>query len=586
MYNPKITIMKKFKSLVLIVIGLLCSLSVSAHDFGVDGIYYNITSSTDMTVEVTYRGYDCNSYNNEYSGAVNIPESVTYNGSIYSVTSIGEEAFRFCSGLTSVVIPNSVTSIGVGAFNCCYRLTSVVIPNSVTSIGSNAFYDCDGLTSVVIPNSVTSIESYAFYDCDGLTSVEIGNSVTSIGSNAFYDCDGLTSLTIGAGVLSIGSNQCTPKKTIWLTNTPPSGWTNLKGTINYVANELYGSSSDIKVYPYLSSMFETNGIKYVPVSPSERTCDAIDCNYDSAVEEINIGETVSYRGVSMTVKNVMPYVAYGHKTVKKLSVSNKGDVGDKAFYGCTAITNATISNEGNFGTSAFEGAMTSENATINITNKGNIGDKAFYGCTAIANATISNEGNIGASAFEGAMTAANAELKVTNKGSIGEKAFYGCTTITNATISNEGLIKSQAFRGCSSLTSLTLGDEITTIGSSAFRECSRLTEVKIPNLVTQLEPYSFAGTTALKHVELGDSLQGIGNYCFSGSGLESISIPASVKNIGDYAFDDCAKLADVVIEDRTADLSLGSNGSSPLFADCPLDSVYIGGNITYNTSSS
>jgi hypothetical protein len=78
----------------------------------------------------------------------------------------------------------------------------------------------------------------------------------------------------------------------------------------------------------------------------------------------------------------------------------------------------------------------------------------------------------------------------------------------------------------------------------------------------------------------------LGNYCFANTALESISIPASVTRIGSYAFDDCTKMTDVVIEDRTADLSLGSNGSSPLFADCPLDSVYIGGNITYKTSSS
>ncbi|MEE0804495.1 MAG: leucine-rich repeat domain-containing protein, partial [Prevotellamassilia sp.] len=125
--------MYKFKALVLAVIGLLCSISVSAYDFEVDGIYYNFTSHTDMTVEVTYQDYDYNGY----SGAVTIPETVTdpYYVETYSVTSIGMHAFKECSDLTSVAIPNSVTSIGGSAFYGCSGLTSVAIPNSVTSIG-------------------------------------------------------------------------------------------------------------------------------------------------------------------------------------------------------------------------------------------------------------------------------------------------------------------------------------------------------------------------------------------------------------------------------------------------------------------
>ena len=176
--------MNKFKSLVLAAIGLLCSISVSAEDFEVDGIYYNITSDSEKTVEVTYKGMD--SYAEvEYSGSVIIPETVTYSGITYNVTSIGYEAFYWCADLTSVVIPNRVTSIGINAFSCCKSLTSVEIPNSVTSIGDGAFVSCSNLTSVVIPNSVTSIEGEAFAYCSNLTSVEIGNSVTSIGGDAF-----------------------------------------------------------------------------------------------------------------------------------------------------------------------------------------------------------------------------------------------------------------------------------------------------------------------------------------------------------------------------------------------------------------
>ena len=140
-----------------------------AHDIEVanaDGktIYYTYTNNN-TELAVSYRGSSYSSYSNEYTGSVTIPESVTYNGKTYAVTSIGGEAFNGCRGLTSVTIPNSVTSIGEYAFSGCSGLTSVTIPNSVTSIGRYAFYGCTGLTSVTIPNSVTSIGRDAFYEC-------------------------------------------------------------------------------------------------------------------------------------------------------------------------------------------------------------------------------------------------------------------------------------------------------------------------------------------------------------------------------------------------------------------------------------
>ena len=123
-----------------------------------------------------------------------------------NITSIGNFAFYYCSGLTSVTIPNSVTSIGEHAFSNCSGLTSVTIPNSVTSIDYAAFWGCSGLTSVTIPNSVTSIGKFAFYECTGLSSVTIPNSVKSLGNYAFFGCSGLTSVTIPNSVISIGNN--------------------------------------------------------------------------------------------------------------------------------------------------------------------------------------------------------------------------------------------------------------------------------------------------------------------------------------------------------------------------------------------
>ncbi|MDO5771175.1 MAG: leucine-rich repeat domain-containing protein [Bacteroidales bacterium] len=143
---------------------LLSAATASAHDFEVDGIYYNINSDG-TSVSVTYKGWSNDSYDNEYSGAVTIPATVTYSGKTYSVTSIGYNAFYNCSSLESVEIPNSVTEIGYEAFRGCSGLTSVSIGNSVTSISERAFWGCSGLTSVEIPNSVTSIGHSAFSGC-------------------------------------------------------------------------------------------------------------------------------------------------------------------------------------------------------------------------------------------------------------------------------------------------------------------------------------------------------------------------------------------------------------------------------------
>jgi len=177
----------------------------------------------------SYTSVDGVLYNKNLTEIIQYPSSKT--GTTFtipsSVTSIGNYAFNYCTGLTSITIPNSVTSIGRGAFDYCYGLTSVTIPNSVTSIGRGAFYGCYSLTSIIIPDSVTSIkycafygcysltsiiipnsviyiEGYAFYSCYNLTSITIPNSVTSIEEWAFQNCSGLTSVTIGNSVTSIG----------------------------------------------------------------------------------------------------------------------------------------------------------------------------------------------------------------------------------------------------------------------------------------------------------------------------------------------------------------------------------------------
>lgn len=208
------------KRLLILLFSLFTLCASADNAIEINGIYYYLGSNSNVA-EVT------NVSNFWYSGDIIIPETVTYEGKQYNVTSIGNCAFQNCFDLSSVTIPNSVTSIGALAFSKCTGLTSVTIPNSVTSIGSCAFQDCSSLASVSIPNSMSTINLSTFYGCkkltsvtipygltlidafafasSGLTSITIPNSVTSICNAAFQWCH-LTSIIIGSGVTSIEDN--------------------------------------------------------------------------------------------------------------------------------------------------------------------------------------------------------------------------------------------------------------------------------------------------------------------------------------------------------------------------------------------
>ena len=180
----------------LLILLLFSSFSALAYGCKVDGIYYDITPAN-RTASVTRVSY---------SGGVIIPETIAFDGTTYSVTSIGDGAFANHSGLTSVTIPNSVTSIGNYAFFNCSGLTSVTIPNSVTTIGEFAFAYCSGLTSVIFNAEKCTKMISAFSDCTNLTSLTIGDKVTIIPNFAFPHCSKLTSVTIPNSVTSIGDS--------------------------------------------------------------------------------------------------------------------------------------------------------------------------------------------------------------------------------------------------------------------------------------------------------------------------------------------------------------------------------------------
>ena len=233
--------MKNFFKTTLLLLALLLPATAVAFDFSVDGIYYNITG--DGTVEVTYRVQS----GADYKGDVNIPATVSYSGTDYNVTAIGETAFMNCNEMTSLTIPNSVTSIGQNAFSHCNGLTSMVLPNSVTTIGKFAFSWCLGLTNVTIPNSVIVIGEGAFYGCVSLTGVTIPSSVRHIGIRAFYRCDKLASLAVDADNTTYDSRNDCNAIIHTAYNTLIKGCVNtvIPGTVTGIASEAFAHCSDL-----------------------------------------------------------------------------------------------------------------------------------------------------------------------------------------------------------------------------------------------------------------------------------------------------------------------------------------------------
>lgn len=209
-----------------------------AYDFEVDGIYYNILSQTDQTVEVTYRKYYSNYVNDcyydiiagtnynitgyvcEYTGDIVIPNQVTYGGYTYSVTQIGSWAF----GTDAKKYDITSWTHYQGEYNSSFkRLKSISLPSTIRFINEYAFKNCTGLSSIEIPYSLSSISLNTFYGCSGITTIEIPQNIDSIYSGAFYGCS-FVSVIIPSSVsyIGVGAFSSELKNAIMLSPSPPA----------------------------------------------------------------------------------------------------------------------------------------------------------------------------------------------------------------------------------------------------------------------------------------------------------------------------------------------------------------------------
>ena len=531
------------KKLLLFLIALIAlSAQTWAYDFSYtyqgQTLYYYIVDGNAQVTYQTYQDYSP-SYTN-LTGSLTIPSSVTYNGTTYSVTSIGEYAFRNCSGLTSVTIPNSVTSID-GAFFNCSGLTSLTIPNSVTSIGNYAFQLCSSLTSVTIGNSVTSIGSSAFSGCTGLTSVTIPNSVTSIGEHAFYQCTGLTgTLTIPNSVTSIGSSAfsgCTGLTSVTIPNSVTSigssafsGCTGLTSVTIGNSVTSIGSSAFSGCSGLESIIVESGNTVY----DSRNNCNAI---IETSTNTLILGckNTV----IPNSVTSISGYAFADCSGLTSVTIPNSvTSIGEVAFYGCSGLTSVTIGNSVTYiGSSAFYGCTGLESIIVGSGN-------TVYDSRNNCNAIIETSTNTLISGCKNTIIPNSVTY-------IGPGAFSGCSGLTSVTIPNSvTYIGEWAFRNCSGLTTVNFNaTNCTTMGNSdypVFYECTALATLNIGDNVTNIPNYAFYHCSSLTSVTIGNSVTSIGSSAFSGcSGLTSLTIPNSVTSIGSSAFYNCSGFTEI-----------------------------------------
>ena len=514
----------------LLTLLFLYSNVIWAHDFEVGGIYYNILSETDKTVEVTYQGKWASDYD-EYVDYVIIPEYIDYDGKTYRVTKIGDFAFRGCSNLCDITLPNCIINIGQDAFMGCCRLTSIIIPSSITNIGYRAFDGCTSLNSVVIsditawcnidfyestsnplyyaqrlflnnnllreiiiPNDVKEIKQYAFFGCKSLYSVKNTENIEFIGKYAFYGCINLVSIDTGNKVRSIEVGtfeNCTALNNVSLgDNIENIGDYAFEGCTSMTSLYIPSGVKEISNTAFADCI----GIKELYIEDNNEPITNKLCNYagSNTYDYNHFFEDfqIEYMYIGRNLNNFTFYFQYGQwrKTLKTVEIGN----------GMTIIPN-------NMFDSCFE--LNSVTMSNNLTY---IGEGAFYYCPKIVGVKLPNELTfIGDDAFRG-----NNYKNITIPKSvthIGTRVFAECTELENITVESgnkwydsrencNAIIETSTNKLISGCNSTIIPSSVAVIGESAFWGFDKLTEIIFSNSLTNIEDYAFRWCDNIKHI--------------------------------------------------------------------------------------
>lgn len=419
---------------------------------------------------------------------------------------IGDSAFKG-TGITAVELPARLGSMGVNVFQSCASLKSLTFEQGF-EYGSIPNYTFDGtaLESVNIPASVAIIGEYAFQNNKSLTSVTFGSAqnlsqLNAIRRRAFYGCSALESIEIPASVTELGGYTSS--------NTLYNGVTN-------PAEVFYGCTS-LETVTFLGSNIKVFGTKMF-----------YNC---SSLESINLERLTGLTGIGESA-------FYNCTSLQSIIIPESvTTLGKALFQGCKELKTAVVNSAANLSEDMFNGCSALSSVTLNSSIK-QIGNSAFEACTSLTGITLPSElQELGVISY--------------SETSNDAKVFYGCTSLKSIRIPDgvEVLYKN-TFYGCSNLSDVQLGNNIVTIYANVFQNCTSLASIDLPDNLVNLGVSSNI-TSSSTSVSNSSS-----SYVFAGSGLTSISIPATVKGLGAYAFQNCGALTSVVFEG--ADEGIGS----------------------------
>ena len=531
------------------LVALLGCMSASAYDFSAvneqgQTIYYNITNATALTVEVT-KNTMYSDGTGTYVGDMVIPSTVEFEGTTYTVTRIGYQAFYR---------GNYVGDYGI--------VTSVALPNTIRSISDYAFYNQKNLLSISIPNGVTMIGKRAFGFC-GLESIALPSGLTYIGESAFQNCNNMTM------VISAMNNPVSIESGTFPNRTSQTLYIPTGCLLNYVTADYWKEFNEILEPSKIN--FEDSNVEDICV----QNWDTDGNGYLDQIEAYMVTDFgTAFQGNNHITKfNELQYF------------TGLTSISDNAFANCTNLTAITLPEQVKaIGSSAFSGCSSlatvtnlnkltaiSENAFANCTsltelsiNAATIENGAFQGCTGLITMNVTAT-TIKDDAFRGCTGLRTLTVNATT---VNGDAFQGCTNL--ATVSfNAKAVESNTFDGCTHLTSVTLGSRVADIKEGAFKNCTGLTSINIPGTVitisggfegcTSLSTVTlnsgtkyivnsvFLGCSSLTSITLPNGLVYIGESVFEGTGLTEINIPSSVTSIQSRAFYGCDHLTKVIV---------------------------------------